>query len=322
MIAGNHAIGTVRKFPTLPLNANGVWIDPTGGVWRQATDIQNVPNGKPGENVGDYAAAAPTLPLPDYERLSPLNMPDYAEVAGCSSFKNSNSPTYDTFGAYATTTLVGRQFSKNSYSAPNSVHYNNFINNGGSLGNGSHQLMQHQFNQSGNGAAPMSNNQLKMNIIENKMEQLMNNLNSPNPPAQQSHQTPKKSSGSSSKSVPQTPLLSTMRRNRLNNSINGKSNKLSSYGDKINFGEDGRGSEQPLFMKSKFDGSWQSIPSTTALTSSTTPSNNDSPSHLPYHHSPRHHPMQSSLNQLGDNNNQPKANSHSYLSSFGKSDKV
>lgn len=69
MITGNHAIGTVRKFPTLPLNANGVWIDPTGGVWRQATDIQNVANGKPnGENVADYTAAAPTLPLPDYER--------------------------------------------------------------------------------------------------------------------------------------------------------------------------------------------------------------------------------------------------------------
>lgn len=249
-------------------------------------------------------------------------MPDYAEVAGCSSFKNGNSPTYDTFGAYATTTLVGRQYAKNSYSAPNSVHYNNFINGGGSIGNGNHHL-QHQFNHNGNGVAPMSNNQLKMNIIENKMEQLMNNLNSPNPPngLLQHQQMPK--NGSASKSVPQTPLLSTMRRNRLNNSINGgKSNKLSSYGDKINFGEDSRSSEQPLFMKSKFDGSWQSIPSTTALTSSTTTSNTNSPSHLPYHHSPRHHPMQASLNQLGDNNNQPKTNSHSYLSSFGKSDKV
>jgi hypothetical protein len=254
-------------------------------------------------------------------------MPDYAEVAGCSSFKNGNSPTYDTFGAYATTTLVGRQFPKNSYSAPNSVHYNNFINNGGApIGNGNHQMMQHQYNHNGNGVIPMSNNQLKMNIIENKMEQLMNNLNNPNPPNGTSHQLIAKTNGNASvsKSVPQTPLLSTMRRNRLNNSINSKSNKLSSYGDKINFGEDGHTSEQPLFMKSKFDGSWQSIPSTTALTSSTTTtSNNNSPSHhSPYHHSPRHHPMQSSLNQLGDNNNQPKTNSHSYLSSFGKSDKV
>lgn len=256
--------------------------------------------------------------------LSPLNgMPDYAEVAGCSSFKNANSPTYDTFGAYASTTLVGRQYPKNSYSAPNSVHYNNFINNnnGGSMGNGHHHMQQQQqYNHTVNGVIPMSNNQLKMNIIENKMEQLMNNLNSPNPPIGQQLMATK--GGSVSKSVPQTPLLSTMRRNRLNNSINGKSNKLSSYGDKINFGEESRSSEQPLFMKSKFDGSWQSIPSTTALTSSTTTSNNNSPNHLPYHHSPRHHPMQSSLNQLGDNNNQPKTNSHSYLSSFGKSDKV
>lgn len=252
-------------------------------------------------------------------------MPDYAEVAGCSSFKNGNSPTYDTFGAYASTTLVGRQFAKNAYSAPNSVHYNNFINNGGgSVGNGNHHL-QHQYSQNGgNGVIGMSNNQLKMNIIENKMEQLMNNLNgTSNTSIAQQHQLNGKT-GSASKSVPQTPLMSTMRRNRLNNSINGKSNKLSSYGDKINFGEDERSSEQPLFMKSKFDGSWQSIPSTTALTSSTTTtnSNNNSPSHLQYHHSPRHHPMQSSLNQLGDNNNQPKTNSHSYLSSFGKSDKV
>lgn len=254
-------------------------------------------------------------------------MPDYAEVAGCSSFKNSDSPTYDTFGAYASTTLVGRQFPKNSYSAPNSVHYNNFINNGGAtIGNGNHH-MQHQYNHNGNGVVPMSNNQLKMNIIENKMEQLMNNLNNPNTInasiAQQHQLVAKNVNSSVSKSVPQTPLMSTMRRNRLNNSINGKSNKLSSYGDKINFGEDGRLNEQPLFMKSKFDGSWQSIPSTNVLTSSTTTtSNNNSPSHLPYHNSPRHHPMQSSLNQLGDNNNQPKTNSHSYLSSFGKSDKV
>lgn len=37
IITGNHAIGTVRKFPTLPLNQNGVWIDPAGGIWRQAS---------------------------------------------------------------------------------------------------------------------------------------------------------------------------------------------------------------------------------------------------------------------------------------------
>jgi roundabout, axon guidance receptor 2 len=65
IITGNHAIGTVRKFPTLPLNANGVWIDPTGGVWRQATDVQNITaNGA----KTDVPNAAPQLPLPDYER--------------------------------------------------------------------------------------------------------------------------------------------------------------------------------------------------------------------------------------------------------------
>lgn len=63
---GNHAIGTVRKFPTLPLNANGVWIDPAGGVWRQATAVTTTNK----DAIPDYAqvSAAPTLPLPDYER--------------------------------------------------------------------------------------------------------------------------------------------------------------------------------------------------------------------------------------------------------------
>lgn len=250
-------------------------------------------------------------------------MPDYAEVAGCSSFKNSASPTYDTFGAYATTTLVGRQFPKNpnSYSAPNSVHYNNFM----AAAAAAAAAANHQ---------QSSNSQLKMNIIENKMESLMNNLNGPSPMMQPKNGT---------KSVPQTPLLNTMRRNRLvnGNSINSstnKSNKLSSS-PYLN-GIDGSSAEQPLFMKSKFDGSWTSIPSTSAMTGSTTTSNNNSPSHLPasYHASPRHHPT--SLNQLNggissNNNNSSnsidpsmmtKGNLHSngssYLSSFGRSDKV
>jgi len=97
-ISGNHAIGTVRKFPTLPLNGggavgavgsnstaatgqNGLWIDPTGGVWRQGAGNGN---GNPGgagtngscttkEQLPGYAQATaqqgqqPTL-LPDYER--------------------------------------------------------------------------------------------------------------------------------------------------------------------------------------------------------------------------------------------------------------
>ncbi|XP_037886282.1 uncharacterized protein LOC119635525 isoform X2 [Glossina fuscipes] len=84
---GNHAIGAVRKFPTLPLNANGVWIDPTGGVWRQTGSPCTTK-----EQLPDYAQVTGQgqMPLPDYERLTPLNMPDYAEVA-CSTFKNPNS---------------------------------------------------------------------------------------------------------------------------------------------------------------------------------------------------------------------------------------
>lgn len=42
----------MRKFPTLPLNSNGVWIDPTGGVWQKATAAA----GK--EHIADYAQIA------------------------------------------------------------------------------------------------------------------------------------------------------------------------------------------------------------------------------------------------------------------------
>ena len=232
-------------------------------------------------------------------RLTPLNMPDYAEVAGCSSFKNPSSPTYECYGAYATTTLVGRGFHnsfehKNIYSAPNSVHYNNFLNNSN---NSNHQHLN------GGSTTALTNNQLKMNIIENKMDHLINNLNGP--------------AGSSS--VPHTPMFGTIKRNRMNashmsnasNASNSQNlNKLASYSDKINFGENGRSMEQPLFIKSKYDGTWKSIPSTNA--------SNGSTNHLSsYHNSPHQSPHHA---LLPDNNQ--KSNSHSYLTSFGKSDKV
>lgn len=256
-------------------------------------------------------------------------MPDYAEVAGCSSsFQNSSSPTYDSFGAYASTTLVGRQYPNNSYSAPNSVHYTNFINS--TMANGKYQQ---QFTPNGSSMS-IDTGPLKMNIIENKMEQMLNNLNNPTNAIsqstlsmnqrqqQQQKQAVHQMKSNGSRSVPQTPFLSSMRRNRhlINNS------KLSSpFVD---------GAEQPLFMKSKFDESWSSIPSTTALTDSTTTSNNNSPSHLTSSSSPfRSHHLQSSLNQLNNADysagmgNNGKAGSNlligsSYLSSFGKSDKV
>jgi hypothetical protein len=62
----------VRKFPTLPLNSSGVWIDPSGGVWRQANDIQNMsaPGVKAGGEESDIPSQQPPqhLILPDYER--------------------------------------------------------------------------------------------------------------------------------------------------------------------------------------------------------------------------------------------------------------
>ncbi|XP_033236016.1 uncharacterized protein robo3 isoform X2 [Drosophila pseudoobscura] len=147
---GNHAIGTVRKFPTLPLNGggpgggavgsnststtgpNGLWIDPSGGVWRQATGGAAAGGAATKEQLPGYAQATaqqgqqPTL-LPDYERLSPLNMPDYAEVA-CSTFKSpshgggpggmGSSSLYDSCGAYATTNVVANvKLYQNRYGA-------------------------------------------------------------------------------------------------------------------------------------------------------------------------------------------------------------
>jgi hypothetical protein len=60
------------------LNENGVWVDPTGGVWRQAGDLGNVwhpqqidmANMNAANSIkelSDYAAPAPPM-IPDYER--------------------------------------------------------------------------------------------------------------------------------------------------------------------------------------------------------------------------------------------------------------
>ncbi|XP_053673917.1 protein sax-3 [Anopheles nili] len=383
---GNHAIGTVRKFPTLPLNPNGVWIDPGGGVWRQASDVTK-------EAITDYAqvTAAPTLPLPDYERLSPLNMPDYAEVAGCSSFKNDlgqTEPCYDNYGAYASTTLVGRstqlfaqnQFDgKNVYSAPSAAtgsgcHYNNFINqqhqqqlqpaagvaasvsassqyglHGPQQLHSQHTLSHPHQQQIGvhdkrerdangrpiGGGGSMKSQ--KMNIIENRMADMLNNLNqcSPSGPAASyggmgssyggstvsnlntgSHCSllpagqpmaasstmamdvmsgmPVGSSamgGSGSSSVPHTPLFGTIKRTAKYNKIGyNKDNKL-------NFGDNGRSVDQPLFVKSKYDGTWSSVPSsvTTASVSSINMINNSPYQQL--HHLLPHHPHASGAHQ-------------------------
>ncbi|XP_041449806.1 roundabout homolog 2 isoform X1 [Drosophila obscura] len=241
---GNHAIGTVRKFPTLPLNGggpvgavgsnststtgpNGLWIDPSGGVWRQASGGGGgAGGGTTKEQLPGYAQATaqqgqqqPTL-LPDYERLSPLNMPDYAEVA-CSTFKSpthggapggmggmgstASSSLYDSCGAYATTNVVAnvklyqnryaakpqpqpQSHSNNNnnqsnhqsnndyqstgmYSAPPSAHY-------GCLDQKQQQQQQQQPNlmtTSTASTAIMTGSPAKlkkMNITENKMEQM------------------------------------------------------------------------------------------------------------------------------------------------------
>ncbi|XP_055704314.1 roundabout homolog 2-like [Phlebotomus papatasi] len=281
---GNHAIGTVRKFPTLPLNTGGgtnggagggtatgggVWIDPSGGVWRHAKD-----------GIPDYAqiSATQTLPLPDYERLTPLNMPDYAEVAGVSSFKHPKSPLYDSCGAYATTSLIGTTNiyhqnridakSNSIYSAPTSCHYG--INDGLPYGvdAAKNAALNHHANVlQRNSAHHGSHNRLIMNITENRMN-LINNLSRP----------------STSTAVPQTPMLGTMRRNRLM--------KLSQSGD----GRNGKVA----------DGSW--TPSPSALDTTVIGSGANTATTM------AHHFIQATTSD--------KNSSQNYLSSFGRTDNV
>lgn len=152
-------------------------------------------------------------------------MPDYAEVAGCSTFKNTQSPLYDSFGAYATTNLVRNvnlfanphypNTGKNNsvYSAPNMFHYNSNDTNvggsgGGGGGNNRNFMDTNGFPANGKTASP------KMNIIENKMEAI-NNLNRSTASVAASSATGSPATSSvatdstvvSIKSVPSTPLI-------------------------------------------------------------------------------------------------------------------
>lgn len=144
-------------------------------------------------------------------------MPDYAEVAGCSTFKNTQSPLYDSFGAYATTNLVRNvnlfanphypTAGKNNsvYSAPNMYHYNGDAN-GGVGRNFMAADMAANFIANGKTASP------KMNIIENKMDAI-NNLNRSSSSVAAATGSPATSSVAtdttmvSIKSVPSTPLI-------------------------------------------------------------------------------------------------------------------
>lgn len=249
-------------------------------------------------------------------------MPDYAEVAGCSTFKNTTSPLYDSCGAYATTNLVKNaniftnnfhNNNKNSiYSAPTSCHYNaddrdgmggGVVGVGGSSNNGNiTNGMGHPTFAYSESNFPTHNKATKMNIIENKMD-MINNLNR----------------SSSSASVPmgngygggvigvgggvggmKCGSVGTIRRNRLP--------KLG-HCDKISFGgsDNGRTLDQPLFVKSKEDGSWTTVQNST------------------YHfqgnsNSSDNHNLNSKNNFSGSN--VYGSGGSGYLSSFGKSDNV
>lgn len=258
-------------------------------------------------------------------------MPDYAEVAGCSTFKNTTtSPLYDSYGAYATTNVVrntstfaagsnfllGSKKSTNSlYSAPTICHFNT---------NDGHNLVHSDANfSSANKIAS------KMNITENKIDAI-NNLNRASSTANGSvaSSTSAAPTMSGMASVPSTPIIgvATMRRNRLP--------KLG-HCDKISFGggDNGRHIDQPLFIKSKEDGSWTSVQNSayhfTAAANAMTKCGggntvgNDNGTGDSKHR------------KNGSNNNNPSSNQNSvssnaanatssqiYMSSFGKADNV
>lgn len=205
-------------------------------------------------------------------------MPDYAEVASCSTFKNATqSPLYDSFGAYATTNVVRNvnmftnshypptgKSTNSVYSAPTICHFNPSEPNGSTTRtNYMHSDANIGCNFSSSSSTSTSNPKHatnKMNIIENKMDAI-NNLNRSTTSV---HGSPANSSiltdttMVSIKSVPSTPIIGmnqsgTNRRNRLP--------KIGGHCDKISFGgnDNGRNIEQPLFIKSKEDGSWTSV---------------------------------------------------------------
>lgn len=264
-------------------------------------------------------------------RLTPLNMPDYAEVAGCSSFKNPTSPMYDSCGAYATTNLVknANLFSSNFhnnnknciYSAPTSCHYN---------------VDGHKFSYSDTTSFPAHNNKItKMNIIENKMDAI-NNLNR----SSSSTSVPPNSNGlttimngssingvggggnNGAASISCTNIVGNNFVVGVGGSLIGgtiKRNRLPKLGhcDKISFGgcDNSRTVEQPLYVKSKEDGSWTSVQNSA------------------YHFQisnigDKGGYSSNSVNCVGGASNSGNGNGYNcsssqiYLSSFGKSDNV
>lgn len=272
-------------------------------------------------------------------------MPDYAEVAGCSTFRNNNttSPLYDSYGAYATTNLVRNaniftnnfhNSNKNSvYSAPTICHFN--TNTGTSTTStaipSSSLLDGHNFAYSDTNYPTNKNATAKMNIIENKFD-VINNLNRSTTSVTSAATVAAVTTCGSglgmsngTKTFQSTPHINassgTMKRNRL---------PKIGHCDKISFGgcDNGRNIDQPLFIKSKEDGSWTSVQNSSyhfSVTSTPTKSidnqyiKTNSNIITNNHISHSHNNINNNSNFINNTNNMGGGGS---LSSFGKSDNV
>lgn len=218
-----------------------------------------------------------------FRRLSPLNMPDYAEVAGVTNaYSNgqshtSQSPLYDSCGAYATTSLIGTTniYHQNRYEnqqqAP--THYNNVIRNGPfvypnkktsstSLNTpkmedtngeeGGREKLNNTFggNRTNTLSYGIRNRLMKMNITENKMDILINNLGAKGAVSQngsiKSIQKPTTSEGVIP-IPPPTPNLGSTRRNQF--LANGGNNNPNLHVSKKNLFPN----EAPPIIKSYLD---------------------------------------------------------------------
>lgn len=222
-------------------------------------------------------------------RLTHANIPDYAEAGVCSTFKNPVSPMYDSCGAYATTNLVKNAnfFANNfqntynnkvtTYSAPTSCHYNGDVNLGANIAYSEcnfpihnipvpYQPPQPQPLPKPN-ASPMMR---RVNITENKMHSI-NNL----------------SRCSSAVSVNRSQSRDPTAQNHLYQSVTKiadiepsgtmkQNNRLPRIGhsDVMNFGGNGDIIEQPLYVKSKENGSWKTVQNTTYQCQMTSNSDN------------------------------------------------
>lgn len=279
-------------------------------------------------------------------------MPDYAEVAGCSTFRNNTatSPLYDSYGAYATTNLVRNaniftnNFHNNShknsiYSAPTICHYNTNTNTSSTTTTTATAVAPlsildgHNFAYSDTNYPSNKIATTKMNIIENKFD-VMNNLNRSTTSVASASASACIGSNvamlNSTKTFQSTPHIGTgngigtMKRNRL---------PKIGHCDKISFGgcDNGRSIEQPLFIKSKEDGSWTSVQNSSYHFTATPTKTNDNHQHKTNGSNSNNNIITNNSNSYNHNNNSNNnknqmdngnSGSQIYLSSFGKSDNV